>query len=246
MRPEPGHAAAIALLLSALPALEGCPNPSSYSTPRTVAPGQFTHALSVEGFGATGTAKTIDQRTGAPKEEEVGEFLPAFPSYELRIGAAERLDIGVHLYNLTSLGIDFKLNPLRGVFDLAIDAGAQYFYLNASEDESAHVFSLTAPVMVGINPTEWLSIVLSPGVTYAIVAGTASSAEGRDALLAEGGLLFRGGIGAQFRTSSGFALHPLLTISKSFGGSAALYNAGVGFIFGDIPLYDDIAPKKRE
>lgn len=244
MRPEPGHAAPLALLLAALTALPGCPNPSSYSTPRTVAPGHFTHALSVEGFGATGTAKSIDPRTGAPKEEEVGEFLPMFPSYELRIGAADRIDIGVHLYNLTSLGIDLKLNPLRGLFDLAINPGAQYFYLNASEDESAHVFSLTAPVMVGFNPTEWLSIVLSPGVTYAIVAGTVESAEGRDALLAEGGLLFRGGVGAQFRISSGFALHPLVTVSKSFDSSAAFYNAGVGFIFGDIPTYDDVAPKK--
>jgi hypothetical protein len=239
MRTKAGRAL-LALVLAAAPALSGCPNAGSYSTPRTVTPGKFTHSFSVEGFGAVGTTRTADPRGGATRTESVSEFLPTFPSYELRRGVASRFDIGIHLYNLTSFGLDLKLNPIRGVFDIAVNPGAQYFYLNINDDQAAHVFYLSAPLMVGINLTQWMSIILTPGLTYSLIAGEVTAAEGRDALIAEGGTLFRAGFGLQFRASQSFAVHPMLTILRSLGSGATLYSAGIGFIFGEIPSYDDL------
>lgn len=63
------------------------------------------------------------------------------------------LDIGAHVHNLSSFGVDLKVNPVRGVFDLAVDPGLQYFYVG-SDDVSVHVLYLHAPVMLGVNPAD--------------------------------------------------------------------------------------------
>jgi len=226
----------VAVLLGA--ALCGCPNPNTYQTPRTVAPGKIQHSVSLEGYGATvETVRTKDTRETTRQTETV--FLPTLPSYQLRVGLGDRVDVGGHLHNLSSLGLDVKVNPLRGVFDLAVDPGVQYFYAG-SDEASVHVFYMHAPLMLGLNPTDWFSIVLTPGVTYALVAGR-SDVNGVNKAAAVDGLLLRGSLGLQFRASNSFAIHPEVTLMKGLEGPGVVYNLGLGFNFGTLPSYEDLA-----
>lgn len=238
-------------LLAATSALCGCPNPNTYGTPRTVAPGKVSHSVAVEGFGVTGTTTstttTTDPDTGETRttteKKDVGLFLPNLPSYQLRVGVAEKFDIGLHLYNLTSLGADFKWNPIRGIFDLAVDPGFQYFYAS-NADESVHVLYMHAPLMLAVNPTDWLSVVLTPGVVYGLASADIS---GEDSVSNATGLLIRAGLGVQFRITDRFAIHPEFTMMKSLEDSnATLYNFGIGFNFGALPSYADLRGEGEE
>ncbi|WP_438019145.1 hypothetical protein WMF18_08795 [Sorangium sp. So ce315] len=219
----------------------GCPNPNSYGTPRTVAPGKIAHSISLESYGYIGETLDVDvdPNTGATTStpRTTSGFAPTFPSYQLRAGLTDMLDIGAHLHNLTSFGVDLKVNPVRGIFDLAVDPGLQYFFLTTN-DASVHVVYLHAPVMLGVNPADWFSIVVTPGVTYALASG---DVVGDDEAASVGdGLLLRGGLGFQFRTSDSFAIHPEITMMKSVEGPGLVYNFGIGFNFGALPSYKDL------
>ncbi|HSN97885.1 MAG TPA: hypothetical protein VLS89_06290 [Candidatus Nanopelagicales bacterium] len=203
----------------------GCPNPNSYGTPRTVAPGELSHSVAVEGFGYT--------------NEGDGGFLPTLPSYQLRIGATDFMDVGVQVRNLTSLGVDVKLNPVRGVFDLAVDPGAQYFFVT-SGDATVHVAYLHAPLMLGLNPSDWFSVVLTPGFTYGIIGGSFDNGSESASQTVDGAIL-RGGLGLNFRISDGFAIHPEGTVMKMLEGDGLVYNVGIGFNFGALPSFADLA-----
>lgn len=217
----------------------GCPNPNSYQTPRTVAPGKISHSVSLESFGYIGETAVIDPDTGTVTETRTTSgFLPTLPSYQLRVGLTDMLDLGVHAHNLSSMGFDFKVNPVRGVFDLAFDPGVQYFYVT-SDNSSVHVLYLHAPVMLGVNPTDWFSIVVTPGVTYGLASGE-FALDDEDRASTADGLLFRGSLGLQFRTSQSFAIHPEITFMKSLEGSGLVYNFGIGFNFGALPSYKDL------
>ncbi|WP_438028202.1 hypothetical protein [Sorangium sp. So ce233] len=219
----------------------GCPNPNSYGTPRTVAPGKVAHSVSLESYGFIAPVEDIevDPNTGetTPTRRTASGFLPTLPSYQLRAGLTDMLDIGAHLHNLSSFGVDFKVNPVRGIFDLAVDPGLQYFYV-ASNDASVHVLYLHAPVMLGVNPADWFSIVVTPGVTYGLASGDIAGDD--EAAAASDGLLLRGGLGFQFRTSDSFAIHPEITMMKSVEGPGLIYNFGIGFNFGALPSYKDL------
>ncbi|WP_437899027.1 hypothetical protein [Sorangium sp. So ce124] len=227
------------LLFGAL--LSGCPNPNSYGTPRTVAPGKIAHSVSLESFGYIGeTAELVenpDTGQAEPRTRTISGFLPTLPSYQLRAGLTDILDLGAHVHNLSSFGVDLKVNPVRGVFDLAVDPGVQYFYLS-SNDASVHIVYLHAPVMLGVNPADWFSIVLTPGVTYGLASGDIT--DDNEAASTADGLLLRGSLGFQFRTSESFAIHPELTMMKSLEGPGVVYNFGIGFNFGALPSYKDL------
>ncbi|WP_437512034.1 hypothetical protein [Sorangium sp. So ce1099] len=219
----------------------GCPNPNSYGTPRTVEPGKISHSVSLESYGYIGEVDEVqvDPNTGesTTRTETTSGFLPTLPSYQLRAGLTDMLDIGAHLHNLSSFGVDLKVNPVRGVFDLAVDPGLQYFFVTANE-ASVHVVYLHAPLMLGVNPTDWFSIVVTPGVTYALASG--DIADDSEAASVADGLLLRGGLGFQFRTSDSFAIHPEVTMMKSVDGPGLAYNFGIGFNFGALPSYKDL------
>jgi hypothetical protein len=64
----------------------GCPNPNTYTTPRTIGSGNISHSLAAEAWGfsvadSTGTTTTTTTRT-----------IPTFPTYTLRIGAGDGCD----------------------------------------------------------------------------------------------------------------------------------------------------------
>lgn len=237
--------ASVALAVFAALTLPGCPNPSLYSTPRTVAPGRFVHSVSLEGFGYYGEIEARPDNPQTPENERLTErrssFLPSLPSYQLRIGALDTVDIGIHFHNLSSLGTDFKWNPIRGFFDFALDPAFQYFIVTTdgptdAESATAHVFYFHVPVLLAVNPTEWLSVVVVPGFTYGFHT---ERLLGNDLASTVKGPLFRGEAGLQFRIWDDFAVHPSASVLKTFEGPGVSYNVGIGFNFGSLPSYED-------
>ncbi|WP_437817109.1 hypothetical protein [Sorangium sp. So ce1078] len=142
------------------------------------------------------------------------------------------IDIGAHIHGLSTLGADFKVNPIRGVIDLAVNPGVQFFFFNAP------ITYLHAPVMLGVNPADWLSIVVTPGITYGYAMGPIP--EDEHAVSATDGLLLRGSLGLQLRGVDGIAVHPELTLLKSVEGPEIFFNFGIGFSVGALPSYEDL------
>ncbi len=222
-------------LLALVAFLPGCPNPLVLGTPRTTPKGEISHTVALEGVG-------VQAHDGATNEN-VTAFAPNLPTYEIRIGLADWVDLGVRIANLSTLGVDGKLNFVKTKFvDVAADPGFQLFYLStgsggASTSVVGTYFHL--PVLVGFNVAEPFSIVLSPGITYGLVSSSADSGSGSSAAQGTGGVLFRGGIGFNIRIGKGFAMHPEFAFSRSledeFGDSITLYNFALGFKFGKLP-----------
>jgi hypothetical protein len=227
--------------------LTGCPNPQTYGTPRTTPPGKVTHTIAAETMTVSGTTKTsdTDYSTGEETEgeERVSATFPVPPTYQLRIGLADRVDLGIKVANMTSLGADIKLNPVRGGFDFAIAPGVQWFRLSAGGD-SLNVTYLHLPLMFGVNLSTDTSLIFTPGVVY-VAAGTSEGADGNDAIFQSSGLGARFGIGFEYRVSPKFALHPELTAIRGLTGpygdvEATIVLFGLGFNIANIPDYSDV------
>jgi hypothetical protein len=215
----------------------GCPNPNTYGTPRTTPVGKIQHSLAAEGFGYS----SHDAQT----DTDVSATWPTFPTYTLRVGLTENLDVGARLANLSSVGADVKWNFLKSdAFDMALDPGFQAFYFSSSSggtSTSIGVVYLNAPLMFGINLGDSVSIVPTLGVTYGIATASVSGSSGKDSATGSTGIMLRPGLGFDFRISERFAIHPEVTFLKTLKGSnedsALLYMAGLGFNFGNLPKY---------
>jgi hypothetical protein len=212
------------LLLTLGLVCSACPSPNTFTTPRTVAAGKVQHTVSVEAIGAFA--------------EDDSVVLPTLPSYTARIGLADRLELGVHFSHLSSIGADFKWNPVRtDGFDLAIDPGAQAFYF-VTGDASVVIYYLHLPVLLGFNVADNVSLVLTPGVSMLGVGGTIDS--GDDELYggSDSAWLARAGFGVDIRASEKFSVQPEVTFLKSFeSGGGVVFLGGVGFKFGAQPEY---------
>jgi Outer membrane protein beta-barrel domain len=224
----------------------GCPNPNTYGTPRTTPAGKIQHSIAAEAWGYRGT----DAETDA----SIGSTLPTFPTYTLRVGVADTVDIGARFSNFSSLGADVKWNFLKGdTFDMAIDPGFQIFHFGTSgtagdeeADTSLTVLYLNAPVMFGINVSDSVSIVPTLGVSYGWASATVESGDEDDTASGTSGIMLRPGLGFDFRISNSFALHPEITFLKTLQGddedSVLMYMFGLGFNFGNLPKYGSADP----
>ena len=172
------------------------------------------------------------------------------PSYHLRVGLIEELDLGFHVNNLSSVGLDSKFNFVRGrVIDLALDPGVQWYRVTVTSDLSGSeetstidVFYVHGPLLIDINLSEMVSLVLTPGIAYAVVSDDVSSSDGSDASRSSEGLFARLGLGVNVRVTNGFAVHPEVTAIRGFGDSGDLiYMAGIGFSFGSLPSFADVS-----
>ncbi len=184
--------------------------------------------------------------------------VPTFPTYTLRVGVADRLEVGARIANMSSLGADFKWNFVKGrTFDAAIDPAFQFFHLSTgtststdNADSSVNVVYLHAPLLLGINFNEILSLVLTPGIAYGFASATVQTNDARDSASGTTGVMGRFGVGLDVRVFDGFALHPEITFLRTFKSDAALiYMAGLCFNFGKLPSYADVegpAPKPAE
>jgi hypothetical protein len=223
--------------------LLGCPNPNTYTTPRTIGSGHFQHSLAAEAWGFYLPSNTV---TTAPNESLSGT-VPTLPTYTLRIGLGDSWEIGARIANMTSLGADLKWNFLKSSgIDLAIDPAFQIFALAVNDSNEGNdlltVTYLHVPLLVGLNISRTVSLVLTPGVTWGFASASGSTfTSGSNQASATTGALGRFGLGADFRIVPGFALHPEITFLRGLGSDNTLiYMAGLGFNFGAMPNYDDV------
>lgn len=229
--------------------LTGCPNPQTYGTPRTVAKGKATHTVAIEGLYFSGKVESlsVDPATGdtVTEEESISGGTPLLPTYQARIGVSNKVDIGIKAANMSSLGTDVKINPVRGDFDLALDPGLQWFGIFAGGN-SVNVFYLHLPVLLGFNLSKSSTLVASPGLLYSVATSTfEDDVDGGDAVFQSSGLAARLGVGLNQRISRGFALQPEVTgirgITGNFGNTqSTIVLIGLGFNIANIPDYSDI------
>lgn len=240
----------IGLRLGALGALAvlctGCPNPNTYGTPRTTPVGKISHTVAAEGFrygvDTTKQGGTDDSAT-----------LPNAPTYQLRVGVLDTLDVGARLSNLTSFGADVKWNFVKSdVFDMAIDPAFQVFHIGASTDNATSSFTevfVHAPLIFGINVSDAVTIVPTAGITYGHSSATASNGTGASAAASIDGIMARGGLGFNFRISPKFAMQPEVTylkyLNKDTDPSISWVIFGLGFNFGSLPQYGAAPPEEK-
>lgn len=239
-----GRGTALGLVMASGLAATGCPNANTYGTARTTPKGEISHSISAEGFGAQVEYARVDSN-GQTQEDEADVFVPLPPSYHLRVGASDSVDLGFHVYNMSSLGFDGKVNVLKGRVDLALDPGVQWYRYSfgSGNDErtSVNVVYLHGPLLIDFNVNETLSFVVTPGVEYAYVSSDVDGDGELDVAVGSEGVFARFGLGIDLRASKKFALHPEVTVFRNFRDETALlYMAGIGFNFGALPSFADV------
>ena len=205
----------------------GCPSPSIYGTARTIPRGTIQHTLAAEAIGAAGSGTTF--------------VYPTLPTYQMRIGLADNVDLGLRLGNLTLPGVDVKINVVRGAFDLALVPGVQAIYA-AVGDVGGGVVYFNLPLVLGFNLTRNFSLIATPGVAYGIAGasgGSSSSGSSPDTYRGSG-FIPRLGVGANVRLNSTFSIQPEFTGYYSTDTNALLFTAGLGFVFGSQPDFSDL------
>jgi hypothetical protein len=216
----------------------GCPNANTYTAPRTLSPGDVQAILSPEALG-------FRFRRGSGSSALGGT--PTLPSFGLRYGLADRLEIGARLSSLFSPAVDLKWLLLRGSVDVALDPAAQYLFLYASgpPDSTESVLLLQGPVLVGFNLSSTLTLVASAGAGYALATPRITTASDSEFASGAGGALARLGFGVDIRTGRRFALHPEVTVVRVFDDAQTYMGVlGVGFNFGSMPDYSDLEPQE--
>lgn len=208
----------------------GCPSPSIYGTARTIPRGTIQHTLAAEAVGAAGSGTTF--------------VYPTLPTYQMRIGLSDSVDLGLRLGNLTLPGLDVKINIVRGAFDLSLVPGVQAIYA-AVGDVGGGIVYLNLPLVLGFNLSRNFSLIATPGVAYGV--GGASSGSSRSSSGSSSPDSYRGsgfiprlGVGANVRLNSTFSIQPEFTGYYSTDTSALLFTAGIGFLFGAQPDFSDI------
>jgi hypothetical protein len=93
-----------------------------------------------------------------------------------------------------------------------------------------------------VNFSQDVSLVLTPGVVYGLATATASSTNATQNASGTSGFIARGSVGLDIRVSPKLALHPEVTVMKSFqDAETLLYVVGFGFNIGAQPDYSDLA-----
>lgn len=206
--------------------LTGCPDPNMYATPRTVPAGSVAVSIAPEVVGLHGTASD---------NTKISFDYPTLPTIAVRVGVADRVDVGLRAINLSSFGGDLKVNFLKTrYFDMSVDPGAQVGDLPATPNIFLGWF--TFPVPMGINFNKYASLVLTPGIMYGLV----SVSDSNENVTAASGAIGTLGLGVDLRFSRHFALHPMVTAMKPFNDSTGfVYMAGLGFNFGELPSFEE-------
>ena len=209
----------------------GCPSPSIYGTARTIPRGTVQHTLAAEVIGVGGNASGV---------------IPSLPTYQVRIGLADNVDLGLRLGNLSMPGVDVKINFVRGAFDLSIVPGVQGIYAAFGGDGGGFLYA-NLPLVLGFNLSRSFSIIATPGIAYGAVFGTTSGCSSSSgcsstsySTYAGSGILPRLGLGFNIRINRTFALQPEVTAYYSPDSSSAIFVGGLGFTFGSQPDFSDI------
>jgi hypothetical protein len=239
----------------------GCPNPNTYQSARTIPAGEVAHTFGFETMRAR--VKLTQTRVASDGTETQSSgttttTVPTPPTYMLRVGALERLDFGLRLANMSSLGLDAKFNFVRGLFDVALDPGMQFYRVRISSgpegnftDDGAVVGNvgwLHAPLLLFINATPSIGFGLTPGISYAWASTDFQASDDIEVAVTHEGPSARLGIAVNVRTSERFSLQPELTMLRGLDDEAnRLVFFGLGMNFGSLPDRSDLgggAPAK--
>lgn len=210
------------LVLLAL--LAGCAGPNLYVSARPLGAGRVQHALAVEGVGAVTPG-------GAA-------MLPAAPTYQLRIGLSERVDLLARVSNLSALGVDGLFSLHRGSIDVALVPGVRGSWLPFSAGTPAAV-TTHLPLLVAVHLSSRVTVVGTAGAGFTASLGRSASAGRTSEVLDEAagassrGVFLRSGLGARFWLGPRFALHPEITLQFTPSTGRVTLIPGLGFVFGE-------------
>lgn len=220
--------AALAVLCS------GCPDPNIYGTPRTTPPGKLSQVAAVQ----FGRYQFGDPKQDPDESEDTTTILP--PTYQVRLGVLDTVDVGVHLALLSSLGADVKWNFVKtDSFDMAIDPGLQAWYSDSCSPGGRSRGQLFGylPLVFGVNASDVVTLVPTAGIAYGCMSSPPTRF-GSDAAAARG-LVMRVGFGLDVRLTPRFGFHPELTYLRYLGldsqPTLSWVALGLGFNFGSLP-----------
>jgi hypothetical protein len=216
------------LLARALPALaiSGCSSVGPYATPRTLGPGDVAGGAALE-------LRPLPSNSG----------LAVAPSVvgEARVGVVERLDVGVRSEDGDSFGLNAKVWVVKSpFFDLAFAAGFNAYLIpglfDSGTSSAARIYG--GPV-VGLNLSRQVSLTAWYAMTRLDWTGQRNGE-----LDGAGEWTGQGGLGADFRVTRRFAIHPAVTLidwgtpTSTDPQWTVVY--GVGFIAGRLPSFADV------
>jgi hypothetical protein len=236
--PSCRRSAGVLALGVGLALLPGCPNPNTYATPRTIAPGKVAHSIAAESWAIAKNAKSDSYA------------VPLVPTYAARIGLAERVDVGVRMANGWALGSDVKFLLAKGSVDVALDPGFQFFGYpgsrnnsssssrSSSSNDGAVIFYGHLPVLVGVNAADWLTIVGTAGATFGAMGGFNDGGSDITDVMFQRGVMGRLGGGLDIRFDKRFAIHPELTMLRNFKQEQTTLMGGLGINWGALPTFD--------
>lgn len=200
----------------------GCPSPNTYATPRTVEPGEVAHSTALEVVDFT-------------EEGGGGGGIVNPLVYTMRVGVADRVDLGLRLSAMLSAGADVKWNPIRGPVDVALNPGFQLVPGHSNESPTSGYVHV--PLLVGLNFSRSSSLILAPGITRGVGEPWLSSGWEQPSVIADRTFM-RLGAGWNQRVTDGFAIQPEVTILKTFASpEITTYTVGLGFNFGALPKF---------
>lgn len=193
----------------------GCLSSTSFGTARTVAPGEIAHQVGITAFVR-------------PDDGGDATLYPfPIPSYGLRAGITEDVDVGARASLVGQLSMDAKWTALEtSLVELAIGGAvwAAIYPTRSDGEESALMTGVELPLIAGLNVTRFLSLVAHGGPGYALVP---ASGVGGVVLRAGGGVAFRG---------DGFVIQPeVSTLIDTARGETIDVAAGVGLMLGAVP-----------
>ncbi|WP_373047544.1 hypothetical protein [Vulgatibacter sp.] len=210
--------------------LGGCTGVQRYGVPRTLAPGDVAHHVSVDVGSFTPAIAVGCDGNGCDRG---GTSMAPVPSWTLRAGIDEGVELGFGLALDLSLGLDVKVELLRSrSFDLAIAPGLT-FWGHAGYDVSNQpgpAVAVMLPLLAGINLGD---VTLVPGGGVGLVAGGTET----------GRVTWAGSFAAWFRLGDGVALAPGVTLFGAPPDEAApRLVGGLGLVLGDLPSYGENTP----
>ena len=221
--------------------LAGCPNPQTYGTPRTLDPGKWQIGVAAEAFGVSADVKTTNS-TGQVGTTREGVYLPNLPSVGARVGLADRVDFGFGLKNLYSPTLDLKVNFLKTkYFDMSVAPMINYIFA-ATSGATVQLFYFHVPLLLGINFSEAVSLVLTPGFVYGLAVGTGTASTSATGSFYGSAPWFRIGGGVNIRVNRKIALQPEVTMIRSFSddtGNAMAFFFGIGVSFLNQPDFSE-------
>ena len=209
------------LLIPALGiALAGCPSMPLNQSASTVAAGEMQQGFGIEYLGIA-----VDDTDGDPDTEDDGfvDFLEyPFPTYWVRYGITDNIDVGARYSAPFSVTLDAKFHLLdTDVLDLAIAPAIQYAFVPV-------YFHL--PVLVGINVSDFFEVVLSPRFSFISIVGDNIDGSG-DSVSYVSEPLVGGGLSFLFKFDN-LQISPELHFLQGVGdGNTRMLSFNVGFAF---------------